>query len=174
MAGQHELDSALTQFREAVRLAPTNANLVLNLGNVLVMAGHTNEAASVFAEAARLQPDLPQKLAESGAAFAAQGNPQAAVARFTTALYLKPDAQWCFELAGLLQRLGQSQEAVRRYEQALQLKPEFASARCDLAHQLQQMCQWDELPSLAQGVIEAVDKNLVVEGVAPVSPFSFM
>jgi Flp pilus assembly protein TadD len=51
------MDEAISQFQEAIRLRPDNANAHNNLGVALYRKGRTGEAIRHFEEAVRLKPD---------------------------------------------------------------------------------------------------------------------
>ena len=51
------MDEAISQYEEAIRLKPDNANAHNNLGNALRRKGRTGEAIRHFQEALRLKPD---------------------------------------------------------------------------------------------------------------------
>ena len=128
LVGQGKLEEGLARFREAARLGPTNANLQINLGNALMLAGQTNQATACFASALRLEPGLAEKLVQAGKSFAAQGQQNAALTRFRTALYLKPDDADAHEnLALLLAQQGKQEEAALHFEQTARLRPDAQS-----------------------------------------------
>ena len=88
---------------------------------------------------------------------------------------LRPDlVDAHFDLAKLLQELGKSDEAVAYYRRATELDPNNRAAQIALVHQLQHLCQWDELAQLSRRVIEVVDQDMPGVMSAPMSPFSFL
>ena len=52
-----QIDEAISQFQEALRLQPDDAEARYNLGNALAEKGQPDEAISQFQEALRLKPD---------------------------------------------------------------------------------------------------------------------
>jgi len=63
-----QIDEAISQFQEAIRLKPDDAEAHNNLGTALGMKGQTDEAISQFQEALRLKPDYAE--ARSNLAYA--------------------------------------------------------------------------------------------------------
>jgi len=67
-----ELDAAILQLQEAVRLQPDNALGHYNLGVVFNQTGQTNAALRQYQEALRLKPDLAEARANLEPAQAAK------------------------------------------------------------------------------------------------------
>jgi len=68
-AQQGQLDEAVQQFKEALRLNPAYAQAYINLGRALVRLGRKDEAVQDFEEALRLKPnsdEAKQQLRELG------------------------------------------------------------------------------------------------------------
>ena len=88
---QGQIDEAICQFQEAVRLNPAYANAHYNLGVAFFQRGRIDEAIRQFQEALRLVPDHPQAHNNLGAALGRQGQTDEAIRQFQEALRLKPD-----------------------------------------------------------------------------------
>ncbi len=71
-----QLDDAIRQFREAIRLKPDHANAHCNLGLALDKTGRTDEAMREFREALRLKSSYPEAQNNLARALAAK-NPSA-------------------------------------------------------------------------------------------------
>jgi Flp pilus assembly protein TadD len=54
---QRQIDEAIRQFQEAIRLKPDDAESHNNLGTAFYQQGRTDEAIRQFEEALRLKPD---------------------------------------------------------------------------------------------------------------------
>ena len=90
------------------------------------------------------------------------------------ALELRPaSATAHYNLANALQEAGAREEAIAGYRRALQLQPDYPMAASALAHQLQQICDWDGLDKLARSVVDSVDAAAERGTKAGVSPFIF-
>jgi protein O-GlcNAc transferase len=69
---EHQFDKAAHHYREAIRLAPGNAQLYANLGDALVRQGQLTEAVQNYQTALRIKPDDARtrlKLQSLGAQF---------------------------------------------------------------------------------------------------------
>ena len=83
-AGRH--DEALSESHAAAALAPTNADVLYNLGNVLMGADAAVEAASAFSRALRAVPRHAPSLHNLGILENHLGRTSEARARFRAAL----------------------------------------------------------------------------------------
>jgi tetratricopeptide (TPR) repeat protein len=86
-----QIDEAISQFQESVRLKPTYADAHYNLGVAFFQRGCTAEAIHQFQEALHLKPDHAQAHNNLGAALGRQGQTAEAIREFQEALRLKPD-----------------------------------------------------------------------------------
>ncbi|PYV33206.1 MAG: hypothetical protein DMG09_22805, partial [Acidobacteria bacterium] len=65
-AAQDKLAAARTQLREVVRLNPADAQAHINLGNLLIELGDTEDAKTCFSNALRLEPDAVERKLQEG------------------------------------------------------------------------------------------------------------
>jgi protein O-mannosyl-transferase len=135
-----QLDEAIRQIQEAVRLHPHYAEAHYNLGVVLVGKGQTDAAIRQFEEAIRLKPDLAEAHNNLGNALRIKGQTAEAIRRLQEAVRLKPDFVTAHNNLGLaLAQHGEIDGAIRQFQETLRLKPDDADARKNLgvllAHQ---------------------------------------
>ena len=88
---QGDLDAAIIEVREGLRLAPDLASLHDNLANALSAKGDQDAAAAEFREAAHLDPNLAVMHHNFGQALAARGDLEGAVKEYRRALSLNPN-----------------------------------------------------------------------------------
>jgi Tfp pilus assembly protein PilF len=86
-----QIDEAIRQFQQAIRLKPYHADAHYNLGHALVKKGQMDEALRQFQEAIRLNPDHAEAHNNLGAALYLKGQIGEAIRQFQEALRLKPD-----------------------------------------------------------------------------------
>jgi protein O-mannosyl-transferase len=128
-----QLDEAIREYREALRLNPFYALAHYNLGNALFQKGQVDEAIQHYQESIRLLPMYVEPYNNLGLALAQKGQTDEAIRQFKQAVHLKPDdADVHYNLGAALGRRGQLDEAIRHYEEALRLKPDRAEAHNNL------------------------------------------
>jgi tetratricopeptide (TPR) repeat protein len=85
-----QMEEAILEFREAVRLNPEFADLQYNLGVALGKKGQTDAAIRQFQEALRLKPDFAEAHNNLGNALRIKGQIGPAIRQFQEALRLQP------------------------------------------------------------------------------------
>ena len=122
LGDQGQIDEAIRQFHEALRLAPDHADFHFNLGIALAQQGKLAEAIQHFEQALQLRPDFPDTHYTLGLLLAQQGKLAEAIQHFERALQLEPDdARAHNDLAVALVRQGKPAEALPHFQQALNL-----------------------------------------------------
>ncbi len=91
LAKKNQIDEAISQYQEAIRLKPNYADAYDNLGNALGMGGQIDEAIIQIQEAIRLKPDDAEAHNNLGIALFKKGRIDEAVIQFQEAIRLKPD-----------------------------------------------------------------------------------
>ena len=143
MKGQ--IDEALRQLHEAIRLKPDDAWAHNNLGNALGSKGQMDAALSEYEEAIRLQPDIAEAHNNFGNALNSKGQTDEAIRQFREAIRLKPDySDAHYNLGIALARKNQIDEAIRQFQEVICLKPGFAEAHNNLGSMLGMKGQTDE------------------------------
>jgi tetratricopeptide (TPR) repeat protein len=135
-----ELEKALAQYQEAIRLNRDYVNAHYNLGGVLMrLPGRLGEAIAQFQEVLRLQPDFAEAHNNLGSAWLNMpGRLDEAIAHFQEALRLRPDFAEAHNNLGnaWLKMPGRLNDAVSQYKEALLLKPDYAEAHNNLGNAL--------------------------------------
>src|SRR6185295_5040965 len=124
-----DVDAALEELRQMIRLNPASAEAHTSLGQVLSALHDPSGAAASLAEAERLNK---LKADAQAAVFAVNAGLErmkrdevsAAIARFREAVRLAPDnAQAHYQLAIALRRTGALEESRREFQIARRLSP---------------------------------------------------
>jgi Flp pilus assembly protein TadD len=131
---QGRIDEALASFREARRLAPSDAESHYNLGLAYARQQRFPDAIAALNEAVRLRPDYAEAYAGLGMVAAAESRLDHAVAHYREAVRLNPG------LAGAHNNLGTAlanqrrmTDAVAAFAEAVRVQPDFHDARLNLA-----------------------------------------
>ena len=128
-----QLDEAIREYREALRLNPYYALAHYNLGNALLQKGQVDEAIQHYEQSIRLLPMYVDPYNNLGLALRKQGQVDEAIRQFQQAIRLKPDdADVHYNLGAALAQRGQLDEAIRHYQEALRLKPDRAEVHNNL------------------------------------------
>ena len=88
-AGQ--LEEAIAEFRETIRLEPDRAAAHGNLGNALLRQGKLEEASAEYREAIRIKPDDAAHHYSLGNALNNQGKLEEAITCYRQAIRLQPN-----------------------------------------------------------------------------------
>ena len=130
---QGQIDEAIEQLGEAMRLDPAHAEAHSNLGVALARRGQWGEAIEQYKEALSLDPRQTQAYSNLGNALLQQGRIHEAIAQFDAGLAIEPhDAQARTNRAGALLRDGRRDEAIADLEEVLRATPDFLPARRNL------------------------------------------
>jgi hypothetical protein len=129
-ARHDHLDDAVALFGEAIRLAPSIAELHFDLGGVYARQRNADAAADAYQAALRINPDLPQAHHELALVLAGQGKGEEAVSHFAETVRLRPDSADAHRnLAVALAKLGRVDDALKELREVLRIRPDDADVR---------------------------------------------
>jgi FkbM family methyltransferase len=132
-------------YKEALGIAPNNADAIQLLGLLADSIGDKVLAVDLIKSAIAIDPTRPAFYDNLANVLRTQGENDLAIACYLEALKLDATrAETCFNLANLYRDLGQLQEAVAFYQQAIAITPDFAIAWINLAETLHKLGQLDE------------------------------
>jgi tetratricopeptide (TPR) repeat protein len=138
--GRGDVDGAIAQYREALRINPGDDAVHVNLGNALARTGRPLEAEAEYREAVRIRPDDTDARTDLGNLALAAGRFADAVREYEAVLRLRPAdrevlracAEARYRGGNALGNAGRIAEAVAEYSEALRLWPEHLQARANL------------------------------------------
>ncbi|HWZ30668.1 MAG TPA: tetratricopeptide repeat protein [Bryobacteraceae bacterium] len=117
---QGQIQEAIANFENAVRLRPDLADVQDNLGEALVNVGRLDQGVPHLMEALRIQPKFAKARVDFGSALLRQGRDREAADQFLEALRIDPvNAEAHFRLGGLLAAHGQTKAALPQLQAAL-------------------------------------------------------
>jgi tetratricopeptide (TPR) repeat protein len=149
-----QIDKAISQYQEAIRLKSNYAEAHNNLGNALGIKGQIDKSINQFQEAIRLKPDYAAIHYNLGIALDRKGQTDEAIGQYREAIRLVPsDAHAHNNLGIILDRKGQTNEAISQYRETIRLKPDFDEAHYNLAKLLAAQGQLPEAVSQYRTVI---------------------
>ena len=127
------VQEAISQFEQAQRFNPDDAEAHFNLGTALEKDGRLPEAMEQYEQAVQINPDYAEAHNNLGVALARLGRVPEAMQHYERALAVNPDHAGAHEnLGNALLELGEMPEAIGQYEQALRLQPDSAAAHYNL------------------------------------------
>ncbi|MEI7939047.1 MAG: tetratricopeptide repeat protein [Verrucomicrobiota bacterium] len=128
-----QIDGAISQYQQSLRLKSDDALVCNNLGVALDKKGQTEDAISQYREVIRLEPDRPFPHYNLGNALLKKGQIDEAITQYQEAIRLKPDyADAHNNLGNAFNNKGQLDAAIDQYQQAIRLKPDYAIAHNNL------------------------------------------
>ena len=149
-----QIDEAINQYRESLRLKPDFTDAHYNLAITLGKKGQIDEAISQYQESLRLKPDFTDAHYNLGNALGRKGQTDAAISQYQEAIRLKPDYALAHNnLGNALLRKGQIEQAISQYQEAIRLKPDYALAHNNLGNALYRKGRDDEAISQYQEAI---------------------
>ncbi len=114
-----QLDRAIADYSEAIRLKPDDAQVFNNRGNAYYYDGQLDLAIKDYDDAIRLKPDLAVAFSNRGNVYRKQGQFDRAIEEYDKALHFEPDDSQVFADRGLAyEKKGEPSQALRDFEKA--------------------------------------------------------
>ena len=124
-----ELDRAVADYTEAIRLDPKNAVPFNNRGNAYKYKDDLDRAIADLSEGIRLNPKYALAFRNRGLANDAKGERDRAIADYSEAIRLDPKYAVAFNSRGIAYNAkGDQDRAIADYSEAIQLNPAFGIA----------------------------------------------
>lgn len=137
-----QVEAALEELREAIRLAPEFPDAHYNLGAAMLTQGKITEAIAAYRQAIDLDPDYAEAHNNLGVLLETVGDGPNAIAHYTRAIQIQPhlvDAH--YNLANVLLADGEPEKAAAHYREALASNSAHAESRARLGRALTQLGQ---------------------------------
>jgi Flp pilus assembly protein TadD len=132
-----DLDGAIREFREAIRIRQDLWEARNNLGAVLLVKGDLAAAIFEYRELVRLAPDFADGHTNLGNALYQKGDVAGAIAEYREATRLKPNsADNHYNLANALEKQGTDESAILEFREAIRLRPDRAETHFNLGYAL--------------------------------------
>ena len=157
-------------FARAIAQRPDYARAWLNQAGALLTLRRLERAEASVRHAIQLAPQWADAHFVLGNVLVESGQPEQAEAAYRDAVRCAPgDPRYQYQLALLLDQRGDFAAALTAYEHALQVQPDFWPALSQLVYLKRRLCDWHELATLSQHLIEGVRA-----GADGITPFSFL
>ncbi len=126
-----EYEEAISHYRRAVELAPSNAIMIGGLAWVLCYGGYPEEAIPLLQQAMRLSPNYPAWMVGTlGLAYMMTGDHPNAIAANEQLIERKSLLQFGYSrLAAIYATLGDNEKAEAYAAELLKIKPDFSIAK---------------------------------------------
>jgi adenylate cyclase len=142
-----EYEEAISHYRKAVELAPSNAIMTAGLGWVLCYGGYPEEAIPVLQQAMRLSPYYPAWMVGTlGLAFMMTGDYPKAIVATEQLIERKSLLQFGYSrLAAIHAALGDDEKAKTYAAELLKIKPDFSIAKWSkvLIYKDKELLDWE-------------------------------
>jgi superkiller protein 3 len=126
--------SAITEYKETLRIDPRDDEARLSLAKVLTNLGNFTDAIPYLKEYVRRNPQGYEGYHQLGTAYAGSNQLDQAAEALARAEKLKPrDYDIRYDLGAVLARMGRIGEAIAQLESAVKLNPKGAEAHYQLA-----------------------------------------
>ena len=128
-----QVDDAISEYNEALRLDPQNAMAYQLLGIASGWKGDVPQAQAYFLKANALDPDKADTHMNLGSTYAVQRNLDKALEHFRRAAELAPrEPLYHYQLGTLYEALGRDEQAEDSFKKALRLFPYYEDAQLSL------------------------------------------
>lgn len=140
-----ELDKAIADYTEAVRLDPAYVDALNNRGNVYNTRGEHDKAIADYNRVIAIRPRHAEAHYNRGNACIAQGNYQQAIADYAEAIRINPGyAEAYNNLGNALSDTGSPDRALPLYAAAIRIKPLFPEAYANRGNALGKLGRFEE------------------------------
>ncbi|MFN7959810.1 MAG: tetratricopeptide repeat protein [Thermoanaerobaculia bacterium] len=124
------IDAAVKEQQARVAGNPQDPGALNDLGNLLRLAGRTDEAATAYSKAIELDAHRAAPRYNLALLLLSQGKSKAALKQLRTVVEIDPSHAWAhYQTGAILEHQGEDGEAIEEYATAFNLDPELASSR---------------------------------------------
>ena len=140
-----ELDKAVADYSEAIRLDPKDARLYHGRAYVYARQGQLDKTIADCTEAIRLDPKLAPPYGNRGEAYVRKGELNKAIADFSELIRLAPTDVNAYLYRGIARgSMGDYDTAIADYTEAIRLDPQNVAAYCNRGDAYEKKGDWDK------------------------------
>src|SRR5215475_12355847 len=134
--------AACTHLEHALKLNPTSAQVMSNLGMALAALNRDQEALAILDKSVAIMPTSVEAITNRGNVLMKLGRPADALAAFDAALVLAPGFPGALANRGnALAALGRFEEAIAQYDAVLAVMPAHAETHLNRGNALHSLCR---------------------------------
>ena len=148
LSGQGNLDQAIADFSQAIKINPEYTNAYINRGFMYNKQGDLNRAIVDYGKAIEINPRLAEAYIDRGNVFVKSGNLKQAVPEFEKAVKISPDnpnfADTYYDLGFIYYKMGNYAQAVANYSKFIEMNPNDPEAYNNRAVSYFQLKEYDK------------------------------
>jgi len=162
--GTGKYDDAVSQYRRAVELEPTNDDAIRGLANGYASLGRTNDTEKTIQVAIGVRPQYWKGYNSLGALYASEGRYEDAAKMFSQVIALAPDSfRGYSNLGAVYIRLGRYQEAIKSLQDSIKIRP-TEDAFSNLGTTFHSLRQFDNAAKAYNEATKLNDQKYVIWG----------
>jgi protein O-GlcNAc transferase len=172
---QGKPDEAISIYQKALKVNPELAAAWNGIGLVLQNGNKVDEALVAYEKGLAIDPDDWELMNNKAISLQSKGLIKEAMETYQEALNIKPDSpDIYYNLGNLLQYMEKFDESVAAFNAVLQLRPDFNSVYSFLAHSLMQQCNWLNLETAIERIVQNIADEVKTGKNITTSPFSML
>jgi serine/threonine protein kinase/tetratricopeptide (TPR) repeat protein len=162
--GTGKYDDAVSEYRRAVELEPTNDDAIRGLASAYASLGSTDEAEKTLQIAIGVRPQYWANYNSLGALYVSEGRYEEAAKMFAQVIGLAPDSfRGYSNLGATYIRLGRYPEAIKSLQDSIKIRP-TESALSNLGTAFYSIRQFDSAGKNYSEATKLNDQNYVIWG----------
>jgi len=143
-------DAAIEAYRQALRIAPRDAETHVAIGNIHYFEGRYDEALNAYADAVKYNPSVNNRYS-LGQGYLATGKYDLALEQFERVRQMAPRRPFGEYGIGLaLAKMGRGEEALKAFDRALAVDPRYDEALNEKGYVLADLGRFEEARAIAK------------------------
>lgn len=171
--GDHEY--AIELYNQALEDSPGLAAAYNGLGLVYQSENRADDAIATYDEGLTFEPDNWELLNNKAISLQAKGQANEALVLYRDALNTRPrSAEIYYNIGNILQYMQRFDESISAFNAVLQIRPDYNSVYPFLAHSLMQQCNWINLDTAIEKIVQNIAEEVEQGRSITTSPFSML
>ena len=172
---QGKLEEAISIYQKALEADPGLTAAWNGIGLVYQNDNRIDDALAAYDKGLAIDADDWELMNNKAISLQAKGHIKEAMEQYNKALKVKPDSpDIYYNLGNLLQYMQKFDESVAAFNAVLQLSPNSNSVYSFLAHSLMQQCNWLNLDTAIERIVQNIAEEVSEGKNITTSPFSML